>query len=148
MGGVTQEQSVRDKSSTEGQYRTLYDVLEVSPAASPEVLNAAWRALARIRHPDRNPTAEAAGMMHELNEAYNILRDPKQRAEYDSALKRITVVTPGPSWKGIRRQRSCWSCNSALDPFSAYCSDCRWLVCDTCLNCGCQNPTRKVEVTR
>lgn len=57
-----------------------YRTLGVSPAAGPETIHRAYRALARAAHPDRSgePTA-----MVRLNAAWEVLRDPDRRAEYD-----------------------------------------------------------------
>lgn len=146
MSADAREQVTSGRCSAEKEHRTLYDVLQVSPDASPEVLNAAWRVLARQYHPDVNPTDDAGSLMSELNEAYNLLRDAGQRADYDRALRQLGVSVPQvPSWKGVRRQRTCWLCQAALDPFAAYCSDCRWLICESCTSCGCQYPKRAAQ---
>jgi hypothetical protein len=62
----------------------LYEVLQVSTIASPEVVQAAYRALARAYHPDVNPSPEAARQMRQLNAAYGVLSDPEKRARYDA----------------------------------------------------------------
>jgi hypothetical protein len=62
----------------------LYEVLQVSAKASPEVLQAAYRVLARAYHPDVNRTPGAARMMRQLNAAYTVLSDPVRRAKYDA----------------------------------------------------------------
>jgi DnaJ-like protein len=62
----------------------LYEVLQVSAKASPEVVHAAYRALAREYHPDVNNTPQAARMMRQLNAAYRVLSDPQRRAKYDA----------------------------------------------------------------
>jgi hypothetical protein len=67
-----------------------YDVLEVSPRATREVIQAAYRTLARASHPDLNPGADAAERMLELNRAYEVLSDPAQRAKYDIQCARAT----------------------------------------------------------
>lgn len=70
---------------------TLYDVLEVSPNASPEVIKAAYRQLAIKYHPDRQTDARARQRAEEqmkaINAAYEILSDPDRRAEYDRRLR-------------------------------------------------------------
>lgn len=63
----------------------LYEVLQVSPHAVPEVIHASYRALARRYHPDLNGEPEAAARMRELNSAYAVLGDSRRRAEYDAA---------------------------------------------------------------
>lgn len=61
----------------------LYEILQVHPAAHPEVIQAAYRRLAQIYHPDRNPALDASERMAEINAAYAVLNDPQQRAAYD-----------------------------------------------------------------
>ena len=60
-----------------------YEVLQVHRTAHPDVIQAAYRRLALLYHPDRNPSNEATAMMARLNEAYEVLSDPKRRAKYD-----------------------------------------------------------------
>src|SRR4051794_34333897 len=62
---------------------TLYDVLQVSPWCEPEVVQAAYRALARSRHPDVNRDPDAEDQMRRLNVAYQVLSDPMRRVRYD-----------------------------------------------------------------
>jgi DnaJ-domain-containing protein 1 len=66
--------------------RSLYEILQVDPRAEPEVLEAAFRRLARKYHPDVSQTSDSVERMKELNAAYEVLRDPARRAEYDRAL--------------------------------------------------------------
>jgi hypothetical protein len=61
----------------------LYEVLQVSPHASQEVIHGAYRALARTCHPDLNASAAAAQRMAELNAAFDVLGDSQRRAQYD-----------------------------------------------------------------
>lgn len=72
-----------------GQARTHYDTLEVSPAASPETIRAAYRSLMQRFHPDRLPgDATAAARAAEIAHAYDVLSDAARRAAYDAALRR------------------------------------------------------------
>lgn len=67
---------------------TLYDTLEVSPRASPQVIRAAYRALAQRHHPDKKPGCDAAcEQQAQLNKAYSVLSDPDQRQRYDQSIK-------------------------------------------------------------
>jgi curved DNA-binding protein CbpA len=61
----------------------LYEVLGVSPHASQDVIQAAYRVLARVYHPDLNATSDAGYQIRALNEAYRVLRSPPDRARYD-----------------------------------------------------------------
>lgn len=58
----------------------LYRILQVDPAANPLVIQAAYRVLARIFHPDVEGDDE---QMKRINHAGSVLGDPRSRAEYD-----------------------------------------------------------------
>ena len=66
-----------------------YELLQVSPRASVEVIHAAYRMLARAHHPDVDRTPGAARRMQELNVAYATLCDPKRRETYDTRRQRL-----------------------------------------------------------
>ena len=64
--------------------RDYYETLGVSRTVDEKSLKAAFRKLAMNYHPDRNPgSAEAELRFKEINEAYEVLRDPQKRAAYD-----------------------------------------------------------------
>ncbi len=64
--------------------RDYYDILGVQRNASEQDLKSAFRRLAKDHHPDRNPDdKEAEQKFKELNEAYEVLKDPQKRAAYD-----------------------------------------------------------------
>jgi curved DNA-binding protein len=65
------------------EFKDYYQVLGVDRTASAEVIQKAFRRLARKHHPDINPAADSAARMQELNEAYEVLRDSERRAAYD-----------------------------------------------------------------
>jgi DnaJ-class molecular chaperone len=64
--------------------RDYYKVLQVDPEADADVITAAFRALARRLHPDRDSTGVDEVRMAELNRAYGVLRDAEKRKQYDS----------------------------------------------------------------
>lgn len=68
----------------------LYKILQVDPKADPDVIRAAYRALAHKFHPDLNHDASAVDAMKRLNGAYEVLRDVRRRAAYDG--QRMTGV--------------------------------------------------------
>src|SRR5215470_5355756 len=64
--------------------RCYYETLEVERAASDADLKTAFRKLAMKWHPDRNPgDTSSEQRFKEINEAYEILKDPDKRAAYD-----------------------------------------------------------------
>jgi hypothetical protein len=65
-----------------------YEILEVSPNASPEVIRAAYRSLIQRYHPDKHPdNAAAAARTSQIIQAYQVLADAGTRAIYDLELK-------------------------------------------------------------
>ena len=80
-----------------------YVILEIEPGVDQEIIEAAYRRLALLYHPDLNRSPEATYHMQEVNAAYNTLRNPGKRAIYDRDLgivqasyanRPITVTAP------------------------------------------------------
>ena len=64
--------------------RCYYETLEVERTADDGVLKTAFRKLAMKWHPDRNPgDKDSEHRFKEINEAYDVLKDPQKRAAYD-----------------------------------------------------------------
>lgn len=59
----------------------LYKELGVEKNSSQDDIKKAYKKLAMKHHPDRGGDA---AKLSKINEAYNILKDPKKRAEYDN----------------------------------------------------------------
>jgi molecular chaperone DnaJ len=64
--------------------RDLYEVLGVSPEATADDIKKAYRKLAQVHHPDKNPGDQAAEeRFKEIGQAYAVLSDQAKRAQYD-----------------------------------------------------------------
>lgn len=63
-----------------------YTVLGIDDNASASEIKSAYRALAKVCHPDISGDEQGHSMCILLNEAYTILSDPAQRLEYNKAL--------------------------------------------------------------
>ncbi|MCQ4163726.1 DnaJ C-terminal domain-containing protein [Tahibacter harae] len=66
------------------QFKDYYDTLGVKPDASESEIKSAFRKLARKYHPDVSKEAGAEDKFKAVNEAYEALRDPDKRREYDA----------------------------------------------------------------
>ncbi|HEX6269402.1 MAG TPA: J domain-containing protein [Anaerolineales bacterium] len=65
-------------------YKDYYKILGVERKASEDDIRKAYRKLAMQYHPDRNPgDRQSEERFKEINEAYQVLSDPKKRAYYD-----------------------------------------------------------------
>lgn len=65
------------------EFKDYYSILGVEPGAGEAEVKTAYRRLARKYHPDVSKLAGAEERFKAVNEAYEVLRDPQKRAEYD-----------------------------------------------------------------
>lgn len=72
------------------QFKDYYKTLEVERKASQNEIQKSFRRLARKYHPDVNKSPDAETRFKEINEAYEVLKDPEKRKRYDSL---------GANWK-------------------------------------------------
>ena len=63
------------------EFKDYYKVLGVARDAGDDEIKKAFRKAARKYHPDINAGAEAK--FKDVNEAYEVLKDPERRAAYD-----------------------------------------------------------------
>jgi curved DNA-binding protein len=83
------------------EFRDYYKVLGVERTASADQIKTAYRRLARKFHPDVSKEANAEAHFKEVQEAYEVLRDPEKRAAYDqlgSEWKSGQQFRPPPDW--------------------------------------------------
>jgi curved DNA-binding protein len=97
------------------EYRDYYKILGVARAATADEVKKAYRRLARKFHPDVSKEKDAEQKFKEVQEAYEVLKDPEKRAAYDqlgSEWKSGQQFRPPPDWgsgfefRGGPRQRS------------------------------------------
>ena len=70
--------------------KDYYKILEVNETASAEVIQAAYKILAKKYHPDHakpNEKAMKEARMKEINNAKEVLLNPKEREKYDILLR-------------------------------------------------------------
>ena len=65
------------------KYKDYYEVLGVARDVDQAHIKRAFRKLARKYHPDLNKEEDAEANFKELNEAYEVLKDPEKRVSYD-----------------------------------------------------------------
>jgi len=127
-----------------GAGRTWYKVLQVDPDAEPEVIEAAYRRLAKKYHPDIAGSSDGGARMKEITAAYAVLRDPLQRAAYDREL--LDQQAPplddldedeveGDDWAPAAAGPPLLACRQhPMTPASGYCSECEVVLCGPCLD--------------
>jgi curved DNA-binding protein len=68
-------------------FKDYYKVLDVPPEASADEIKKAFRKAARAYHPDINTAPDSEARFKDVNEAFEVLKDPERRAAYDELRK-------------------------------------------------------------
>ena len=74
--------------------KNYYEILEVDKNASPEIIEKAYKTLAKKYHPDLqedNFKKDSEIKMQLINEAYETLSDPEKKKNYDISLSETTI---------------------------------------------------------
>lgn len=78
-------------------YKDYFEVLGVGRDASAPQIQRAYRKLAKQYHPDVNKSPGAEAKFKEIQEAYEVLKDPDKKRLYEKY---------GPQWKAISEGRA------------------------------------------
>lgn len=79
------------------EHTRLYAVLGVSPTATPAEITHAFRAKLHALHPDTRSPAVNDTELRRVLAAYDVLRDPVRRAEYDRTAGRPVRPDSNPT---------------------------------------------------
>lgn len=93
------------------EFKDYYRIMGVAEDASADEIKKAYRKLVRKYHPDVSKEAGAEAKFKELREAYEVLKDPEKRAEYDQlkkmgAYRQDGSFRPPPGWESGVHVRS------------------------------------------
>lgn len=83
------------------EYRDYYKILGVTRTSSADEIKKSYRRLARKFHPDVSKEKDAEARFKEVQEAYEVLKDPEKRAAYDQLganWKTGDQFRPPPDW--------------------------------------------------
>ena len=86
------------------EFKDYYKILGVADNADAAAIKTSYRKLARKYHPDVSKEANAEAQFKEVGEAYEVLKDPEKRAEYDQlralgAQQPDGRFRPPPDWR-------------------------------------------------
>lgn len=114
---------------------TYYEVLEVTPAASEDMIQMAYLVMVKRYNPDTYPGEKeiAERRMTVINKAYMVLSDPDVRKRYDQYLqnkgqdysnetiaKPTSQLPPSP----IKRMKYCTHCGQPIEETAQICLKC------------------------
>lgn len=103
-----------------------YDLLGVARSVSLADLKKAYRKKALEFHPDRNKSPDAEAKFKQINEAYEVLSDPKKRQSYDQFGHAAFDPAAGfggrsaGTWHGQGPFRYTYSTGGFSDPFEIF----------------------------
>ncbi|MDR5878713.1 DnaJ C-terminal domain-containing protein [Caballeronia sp. LZ032] len=103
------------------KYKDYYALMGVPRNATEAEIKTAYRKLARKFHPDLSKEADAETRFKEIGEAYQVLKDPEQRAAFDAlgtGFKDGEEIRPRPEANGAYGSDGDGDAQAAEDFFS------------------------------
>ncbi len=88
--------------------KNYYEILEVSENASDEIIDRAYRVLAKKYHPDTWPSNKsywAENKFKEITEAYQVLSNPELRKKYDIEISLNNYIDDQPDYLDSQKER-------------------------------------------
>jgi len=81
---------------------THYQILEIPRTASADDIKKAYRRLALLHHPDKNPNnrEEAEEKFKQIAQAYEVLTDPAKKSQYDRFGDESQAQSQAPTYNG------------------------------------------------
>ncbi|MBE0447862.1 MAG: molecular chaperone DnaJ [Actinobacteria bacterium] len=103
-------------------YKDYYAILGVGRNATSKEIKDAYRKLARKYHPDANKSdRETEEKFKEVSEAYDVLKDPKKRKEYDDIGRFFSGGSPNAgSWQDFSGATGGFSFSGMGDLFDLF----------------------------
>ena len=86
--------------------KNYYEILEITPSASQQEIKSAYKKLAILYHPDKNPDNKQAEEVFKLiSEAYNTLSNPEKRGFYDVKIGFKQEISAFYYYKAAQREQ-------------------------------------------
>lgn len=100
--------------------KNYYDILQINVNASPEIIEKAYKTLAKKYHPDLQPKEkkeDAEQILKEINEAYEILSAPEKRHQYDIELKKQKELEDQIKWQNSQNRQNVKTKEQVYQPY-------------------------------
>ena len=97
--------------------KDYYKILGIEEGASQEEIRDRWAELTKLYHPDLAQGSETDEKIKAINEAYQVLKDPGSRFEYDLERNvKISMLQKRGGKSSSSGERSFWRLNSTPTP--------------------------------
>ncbi len=117
--------SQQDVWASSVEFKDYYKIMGVAENATAEEIKKAYKKLARRYHPDVSKEKDAEKKFKDVGEAYEVLKDPDKRREYDQlraygAQGGNGQFTPPPGWDPSRFRNAGFESGAGAGEFSDF----------------------------